>query len=289
MTRGGGIPEPKLPPGRHVELPGRGTTFVRELPGPSPDAPTVMLLHGWTASADLNWFLTYFALAEHFRVVAIDHRGHGRGIRSRKLFRLEDCADDAVALADVLGIERFIPVGYSMGGPIAQLIWRRHPERVSGLVLCATTSTFSSSREERLSFMGLTGLAAVARYTPARAREWLTHQIYLQRKVGAWEPWALEQAAMHEWRTVLEAGRAIGRFDSTSWIGGVDVPTSCVITMRDRVVPLQRQITLSRAITGAEAYRVDGDHDACIANAAEFVPTLIRAITSVCQRARISS
>ena len=80
-----------------------------------------MLLHGWTATADLNWFTCYAPSAEQFRVVALDHRGHGRGMRSRKTFRLEDCADDTVAVCDVLGIDSFIPVGYSMGGPIAQL------------------------------------------------------------------------------------------------------------------------------------------------------------------------
>ena len=95
---------PVLPPGAAMELPGRGTTYVRRLEGP-PDAPTVLLLHGWTASADLNWFTCYAPLAEHYRVIALDHRGHGRGIRSRKTFRLEDCADDAVAVCDVLGID----------------------------------------------------------------------------------------------------------------------------------------------------------------------------------------
>jgi 3-oxoadipate enol-lactonase len=42
-------------------------------------APTLILLHGWTATADLNFFMCYRALSEHFRVIAIDHRGHGRG------------------------------------------------------------------------------------------------------------------------------------------------------------------------------------------------------------------
>ena len=80
---------PDLPPGAAMLLPGRGTTFVRTVTGPV-GAPTVVLLHGWTATADLNWFTCYEALGEHFRVVALDHRGHGRGIRSRKAFRLED-------------------------------------------------------------------------------------------------------------------------------------------------------------------------------------------------------
>ena len=105
-------------------------------------APTVVLLHGLLATADLNWSGSYAALTQHFRVVALDHRGHGRGIRSRGTFRLEDCADDVAAVADVLDLPTFVPVGYSMGGPIAQLMWRRHPDRVEGLVLCATSHNF---------------------------------------------------------------------------------------------------------------------------------------------------
>jgi 3-oxoadipate enol-lactonase len=274
---------PDLPPGIELELPGRGTTFVRTLDGP-PGAPTVVLLHGWTATADLNWFTAYEALGQHYRVVALDHRGHGRGIKSRKLFRLADCADDAAAVCDALGIDQFIPVGYSMGGPVAQLVWHRHRERVSGLVLCATSSYFSTSREERLGFLGMSGLAAVARLTPATARQWLTHQFYLGRKTDQWEPWAIEQASRHDWRAILEAGRAIGSFSSREWIGEVDVPTSVLITMRDRVVPVRRQVRLFEAIPGAEAFRIDGDHDAVVANADRFVPTLLRAVARVVER-----
>lgn len=280
---GGGVHSPTLPPGEALELPGRGTTFVRRLAGPE-GAPTLVLLHGWTATADLNWFTAYEALGKRYHVVAIDHRGHGRGIRSKKLFRLEDCADDAIAACDALGIDQIIPVGYSMGGPVAQLMWKRHSDRVSGLVLCATSGYFVTSREERLSFMGLSGLAAVARLTPLQARRWLTAQLYLQRKTEQWEPWAIDEASMHDWRAVLEAGRAIGSFSSRSWIGEVDVPTSVVITMRDRVVPVRRQVRLFESIKGAEAFRVDGDHDAVVANADRFVPTLLRAAHSVVER-----
>ncbi len=276
---------PDLPPGAAMVLPGRGTTFVRLLDGPI-GAPTVVLLHGWTATADVNWVTCYRPLAEQFRVVAIDHRGHGRGIRSRKKFRLEDCADDAVAVCDVLGIDQFIPVGYSMGGPVAQLIWQRHRQRTAGLVMCATSAYFSTSREERLSFLGISGLAAVARLTPLQARQWLTEQFYLQRKADQWEPWAIEQAASHDWRMVLEAGRAIGNFSSREWIGDIDVPTSTLITMRDRIVPVRRQVRLFEAIPDAEAFRVDGDHDAVVANAKQFVPTLLRACRSVVERSR---
>ncbi len=287
MTRrdGAGAGAPDLPPGAAMLLPGRGTTFVRTLGGPA-GAPTVLLLHGWSASADLNWFRCYRPLAEQYRVVALDHRGHGRGIRSRRVFRLEDCADDAVAVCDVLGIDQFIPVGYSMGGPIAQLIWLRHRPRTAGLVLCATSAYFATSREERLGFLGISGLAALARLTPLQARQWLTEQLYLQRKVDQWEQWALDEAASHDWRAVLEAGRAIGNFSSRDWIAGIDVPTSTLITMRDRVVPVRRQVRLFEAIRDAEAFRVDGDHDVVVTNAKSFVPTLLRACRSVVERAR---
>ena len=134
-----------------VNLPGRGTTFVRDLAGP-PGAPVVVLLHGLAATADLNWSGCYATLGAHFRVVALDNRGHGRGIRARGRFRLADCADDVAAVADVLGLRTFVVVGYSMGGPIAQLVWHRHPDRVDGLVLCATSRNFRGHPRERLMF-----------------------------------------------------------------------------------------------------------------------------------------
>ena len=280
----GSSTKPSVPEGKFVHLEDRGTILVRDFGG-KPGAPVIVLLHGWTASADLNWFRCYEALGEHYRVVAFDHRGHAAGLRTRKPFRLEDCADDAADVATELGIDRFIPVGYSMGGPVAQLLWRRHPERVDGLVLCATAPFFSNRRPERLSFLGLAGLATIARYTPDQTREWLTEQLYLQRKTEQWEPWAVEEAASHDWRTVLEAGKAIGRFSSAGWIGDVDVPTSVLITMADSVIPLSRQVKLFELIQQAEAFRVDGDHDSVVANAHRFVPTLLRALESVVDRA----
>ena len=131
-----------------------------------------------------------------------------------------------------------------MGGPVAQLLWRRHPEVVDGLVLCATAAQFSGRREERIGFMGLTGLAAMARISPDQATRWLTDQFFLQRKSKKWEPWAMREASHHDWRMVLEAGRAIGSFSSVEWIGSIDVPVANVITMRDTVVPLGRQTAL---------------------------------------------
>ena len=276
-------PAPELPPSTIIDLAALGDVEVREVPGPA-GAPTVILIHGWTASADINFFTCYRTLGEHVRVIAFDQRGHGGGLRTRRVVRLEDCADDVARVADALGVDTFIPIGYSMGGAIAQLTWRRHRDRVDGLVLAATAPHFAERRDERLSFLGLTGLAALARVTPSQARDRISDQVYLRRKTETWGPWAVAQAARHDWRMVLEAGRALGNFSSTDWLEEIDVPTSVIVTMRDPVVPLRRQVRLFDRIPGAEAFRVDGEHDAVVANADRFVPTLVRAVDSVIGR-----
>ena len=139
-------PEPPvpLPPGCVVHVPGRGEMFLRDSGG---DGPPVLLLHGWMFSADLNWYRTYGPLAEAgYRVLAVDHRGHGRGLRTPEPFTLKACADDAAALVAHLKIPPVLAVGYSMGGPIASLIARDHPQLVSGVVLGATAMDWSGRR-----------------------------------------------------------------------------------------------------------------------------------------------
>lgn len=275
---------PPLPPGRPIDLPGRGTTFVRELPGP-PGAPTLLLLHGWTASADLNWFTSYAPLARRFRVVAMDHRGHGRGINNRDRFRLSDCADDAAAVIGHLDLGPVIAVGYSMGGPVAQLLWRRHREFVRGLVLCATGSSFGSKAGERIAFVGVDGLARIARVTPTALIGRVSERIVTGRiERGPYGKWACSEIALANPRSLLEAGAAIGRFRADDWITGVDVPTAVVITTADRVVPSHRQEHLAGLIPGATVHRVTGDHAVCATGAGRFVPILTEACASVAAR-----
>jgi 3-oxoadipate enol-lactonase len=266
-------------------LPGRGTTFYREVPGPE-GAPTLILLHGWTATADLNWFMCYEALGQHFRVIALDHRGHGRGIRSSQTFRLSDCADDAAMLADQLGISTFIPVGYSMGGTIAQLMWKRHEHRVRGLVLAATAGHFVTTRQERLAFTALAGVGALARIAPPSMRQTISDRLYLSRKTMTWEPWAAQQVADHEWRQILEAGGALGRYDSRGWLPSIDVPTSIIMTTNDRVVSPDRQEVIATLIPDAFVQTIDADHDAVYAHADRFVPLLVNACLNVHERAQ---
>jgi pimeloyl-ACP methyl ester carboxylesterase len=266
-----------LPARRPISLPA-GQAVVRELPGP-PGAPPVVLLHGLGVTTDVNFYRCYPLLGERFRVLAIDHRGHGDGIRTRRPFRLVDCADDVVAMADAVGIERFVAVGYSMGGAVAQHLGRRHPDRLSGIVLCATASRFSGRPLERLSFIGLDGLAAAARLAPATVRRTVAER-YRRNRHADWESWALEQTAGADWRAVLEAGGALGRFRSDGWVGSLEVPVAVVLTLLDAMVPPARQRRLAELIPTADVFPVDGGHDAAV-TVARFPSTLVEAIDSV--------
>ncbi|MEY2448706.1 MAG: hypothetical protein QOH79_2182 [Acidimicrobiaceae bacterium] len=271
-----------VPAGRFIDLPGRGTTFIREASGP-PGAPTVVLLHGLSATGGLNWLWCFQPLSERYRVIAIDHRGHGHGMRSRR-FRLADCADDVAALAEVLGIERLTAAGYSMGGPIAQLLWHRHRSLVDGLVLCATARNFRSQRSQ-VAFSLLPFITAGLRTTPGIARRAVISRILEQRMAGIPErEWVMDELQNVDPVAIAEAAGAIGRFSSHEWIGEVDVPTAVIVTEQDRLVPPHRQRRLAESIPGARIISVQGDHGVCVANPRAFVPALRNACDTVTRR-----
>jgi 3-oxoadipate enol-lactonase len=275
--------EPPLPPGRKVVLPGRGTTFVRELPGPV-GAPTILLLHGWTATSDLTWFAAYAPLAEHFRVLALDNRGHGRGIRNGRRFRLDDCADDAAALLQVLGVEQVIVCGYSLGGPIASLLWRQHRDLVAGLVLCATAARFAHSRAGRTRLDLLSAFGAAARLVPGHLAKAATNRIMsginARRGLG---PWVSEELLLADGPTLLQAAGELGRWDARAWIGEIDVPAAVVVTTEDQLVPPDEQRWQATAIR-ASVHDVAGHHTVCVGDPERFVPVLLAAASDVAAR-----
>ena len=259
---------PPLPFGRRIELDGRGTTFARFVPGPS-EAPTVLLVHGWLASGGLNWFQAFGHLRGRHPVVAPDLRGHGRGIRSWKRFTLADCADDLAALIDHLGCGPVIAVGYSMGGPVAQLLWRRHPEHVAGLVFAATSSAFVPGMRER--FIFTTAMAAAAGGTRLGQQVTRLPIRTVRERIPTDAPgrpatmsrWAAAEMRRHNPRAILEAGQAVGNYNGRRWVSRIDVPTACVITTRDRAIRPPEQGRLAFAIADASVHRVDDGHTVC--------------------------
>jgi pimeloyl-ACP methyl ester carboxylesterase len=268
---------------REVVLPGRGRISIREVPGPA-GAPTLVLLHGLAATGRLNWFTALPALGERFNVLVVDHRGHGGGIRTRH-FRLADCADDVIALADELGIDSLLAVGYSMGGPIAKLCWNRHPDRVRGLVLCATARHFIRPEVRGVASAVFPGMVVAARLAPDFFRDHIIERMLEGIPEASRRERVRREMSDMDPATVLQATRALIRFSSHDWVSNIDVPTAVLVTTRDRLVPPRRQYRLATSIPGARIFEVEGDHLACVRAADRFVPALVEACEYVRARA----
>ena len=276
------IEVPALLPGRFVTIAGRGEFFVRYAPHADPTAPVVLLLHGWTASSDLNFFTAYAELHQRATVIGIDHRGHGRGLRPDEPFSLEDCADDAAAVARELGAERVIAVGYSMGGPIAMLLARRHPELVAGLVLQATAMEWRATRRERTRWQISRMFGPITRrfVRPRLVRLVFARRFPRRHVLRPHLGWMLAEWRRNDPWHMAQAARALSRFDARPWLASLGVPTVVVLTTRDQLVPPRKQRQLAETASAA-VIPLDGDHFVNVLQPAEFSAATTRAVRQV--------
>jgi 3-oxoadipate enol-lactonase len=273
---------------RIVETAARGRLVVWETPGP-PEAPTLVLLHGVTLDAATNWSGAVATLAQHFRVLALDLRGHGGGPPARVPYRLEDCADDVAAVLQSLDTGPVIVAGYSMGGMVAQAFWRRHPEVTAGLVLCATARNVSGTFLEQLTAMTMPFVVGAVGWIPPVFP--LSADLVGSRLLGDSLDPRVRQAVLARMRrmplvTALAAMQAVCHFSSHRWIGGVDVPSAVLVTRHDRVVPPSRQMRLAQALPGAEVVEVDGDHDVFVSAPGAFAHALTAACLAAASQSR---
>lgn len=267
-------PVADVPEGRLVDIPGRGSTYVVD--SGAQDGPTFVLLHSVACTGVMTWYPALAQLREFGRVVVLDQRGHGQGIATPR-FLLEDCADDVAALADVLGVETFVPVGYSMGSLVAQLVWKRHRSRVDGLVLCAATAAVNRASYERIA-TGVFASLLESLSPPARR---LAPAAAVASGALQNHQWLLGQVRSTSPGAISRALAEVIRFDSTSWVGEIDVPTAVLITMRDRAFGVRRQRWLADRIPDADTVEVDAGHSGCTFASDKFVAGLVAAVESV--------
>jgi pimeloyl-ACP methyl ester carboxylesterase len=278
-------PEPpiEMPPPRTLNVAGRGELFLRDTGG---DGPPVLLLHGWMASADLNWCGAYGDLAEAgYRVLAIDHRGHGRGLRPLVPFKLADCAADAAAALRELKLAPAVVVGYSMGGAIAQLVARDHPDVVSGLVLSGTAQHWQDKRTRRAwKAMGALGLFL----SIAPRLTWKSGFKRAGMQESKRTAWLQSELMRHSARDIAEAGRELGRFDSRPWLSAVTAPGAMVITTNDDVVLPFKQREVAAAL-GGPTFEVAINHLEITVRGSDYNPALLRAIAAVSPEADVKA
>jgi 3-oxoadipate enol-lactonase len=277
-------PVEAVPEGRMVDL-ADGRTFVVDVPGPSPDAPTIVLLHALGCTAYLTWFGVLAELSRTHRVVALDQRWHGRGIKSDR-FRIADCADDVVGVLDALGVESAIVAGYSLGGAVAQEIWHRHPTRVAGLVLASTSRNFRGHVGERMFFPVMTlamhPLSRVALTKVERAASRLPEMPSVDL-VDATVWGRSEFRSTSAW-SMPEVLSELGRFNSASWLADVDVPTAVVVTGRDKAIPARRQRRLAASVPGARVFDAPGGHASVVLDHDRWTPVFLEAVADVTGR-----
>jgi 3-oxoadipate enol-lactonase len=215
--------------------------------------------------------------AAGYRVLAVDHRGHGRGLRSPERFRLTACADDAAAVVRHEGIDRVVAVGYSMGGPIACLLARDHPGVVAGLVCCATASDWQEPFMRRgWRLMAL--LRLELGLFPNAA--WRAGLRALGLPDAAGTTWAAAELSRGSARDIAEAGRELGRYDGRPWLGGLRPPRAVVVTGEDTLVPPRKQRELA-ILLGVAPREVPGSHVAVTTHAQPFAGALLDALCAV--------
>jgi 3-oxoadipate enol-lactonase/4-carboxymuconolactone decarboxylase len=137
-----------------------GVELFYDLAGPE-GAPVVAFSNSIGSTIEM-WDPQARALAGRYRCLRYDARGHGRSEVVDRPARLDDLADDLAGLLDALGIAKAHVVGLSLGGMTAQNFAVRHPDRLDGLVLMATSAHLPTGWDERIALVREKGMAALA-------------------------------------------------------------------------------------------------------------------------------
>jgi pimeloyl-ACP methyl ester carboxylesterase len=98
--------------------------------------PALVFLHYWGGTSR-TWRMVIAELEGQFKTVAHDARGWGQSDKATAGYKMADLADEVLSLVKALGIKRYVLVGHSMGGKVAQLAVSRRPEGLLGLILVA--------------------------------------------------------------------------------------------------------------------------------------------------------
>lgn len=286
------IPGAVAPGGRvRVDVSG-DRTAVRVVDGPR-GSGDVLLLHGIGLTADVNWAPAYGSLSAHARVIAPDHRGHGEGPSGAGPVTVERLADDAAAVLTRLADGPATLVGYSLGGLVAQVVWRRHPDLVQAMVLCSTAAGGLMSPIERMAAVAAYGAATASAYGASLVRSQMRLLWPAAIGAGAGDGDGLDdriRAAVDaaDPSAVCALAVSVGEFDATPWISDVDVPCAVVVTGRDRLVPVGRQREMAALVPGATVVEVDADHGFCVSEPGAFVPLVVEACRAVSAPRRTS-
>jgi pimeloyl-ACP methyl ester carboxylesterase len=234
-------PPPELPGVRHEYVDAGGLRVHVALAGPD-DAPPLMLVHGWPQ----NWWSWRFVipvLAERFRVIAPDLRGHGWSEAPRGGYEKEQLVTDLLGVLDALRVEKVTWVGHDWGGWSGLLAGVRAPERLERmLALCIPHLWVEPSLSRAGVLLGYQGPISAPLLGPAIAKAMVRRILQVGRGRDRLSPAELAVFADHlpphvtvgMYRTFLT--REIRPIMRGRYAGAVlQVPTTLLLGARDLV------------------------------------------------------
>jgi 3-oxoadipate enol-lactonase len=224
-----------------------GIRLYYELAGPA-DAPVVMLSNSLSTRLEM-WDPQVHALAERYRVLRYDSRGHGRSDAPDGPYTIEMLADDALGLLDALGIERVHFCGLSKGGMVGQVLGARHGARLISLALCATAAHMPQQQvwDERIRVAREQGMAALADGAIGR---WFTEAFRREPSIVVDRVrQMILDTPPHGYAACCAAIRDM---DLRKLITGIQVPTLVIVGEDDPATPPEKAREIQSLIPGAQ-------------------------------------
>jgi 3-oxoadipate enol-lactonase len=215
----------------------------------------LLLVHGFPLDSRL-WDAQVAGLSSQVRVIAPDLRGWGKSAVPPGPYSMNQYADDLVGLMDLLGIQRAVVGGLSMGGYISFALWRLHPERVQALVLADTRAEPDSAQGRANRDVAA---ARVREIGPAAFAEEMLPRLVAPANLGdaRVRDRALRiMASQPAGGMVAALGAMRDRPDSRDLLGGITVPTTVIVGREDILIPLAEARAMAAAIPGARLVEV---------------------------------
>jgi len=236
-----------------------------------PGGPVLVLSNSLGSTLDM-WEPQVAVLANEFRVVRYDLRGHGRSPVPPPPYDLSDLGADLLALLDGLGVERAHLAGLSIGAMVSMWVAAHAPDRVDRLVLCCTSPRFAPPAAwfERAALVRAEGTGAVADLVVGR---WFTPGF--ARREPAVVTRMREMIATTPPEGYAACCEAVGTADLRATLGDIRADTLVVSGARDPSMPQGDARLLAEGIPRCRAATVDAAHLANVERPEE-VTALIR-------------
>jgi 3-oxoadipate enol-lactonase len=220
------------------------------------DGPPVVLLHPFPANHKV-WLPAAELLAGRYRLILPDLRGHGQSGVGTGPATMEKHAADLLRLLDASGVGKAVFAGVSIGGYVLFEFWRRHRERVSGLILCDTRAGADTDegRANRLKAADDVEKQGPVAFIDSMIPKLLGDTTRTTRpdQVERAREMMLEMSAAGI--AAVQRGMA-ARPDSVADLKTINVPTLVMVGNEDILTPLSEAESMQRQIAGSRLHTI---------------------------------